>query len=309
MKLVVCTHAHADHYGLAGPILDAAGCELWIHPAWDHVRRFVEDPEGSLHQRIEVARQSGVPAEALERYEKTRKGESPTIERLVPPDRELVPGVEVPTDLGPWQVYETPGHAPSHVCLHQPDRRLLISGDHLLGRISLFYDYGHMPDPVGEYLGGLDEISGLDVDLCLSGHGRPFRDVQAKIEATRTEATDQLDRVRDSILRRAEDGLRDDPRPGRARNLNPATAAWGLQIALAYLDHLGRRRGRELRGGRQEGLADRRLSGWPRPSPSRAAARRAGSFPAPRRPSRPSASRSACRAGGRPSPSAASRCP
>ncbi len=238
VKLVVCTHSHADHYGLAGPIIDASGAELWIHPAWDHVRGFVEDPEGSLHQRIEVARQSGVPADALERYEKTREGESPTIERLVPPDRELVPGVEVMTDLGPWQVYETPGHAPSHVCLHQPDRRLLISGDHLLGRISLFYDYGHVPDPAGDYLGGLDEISGLDVDLCLSGHGRPFRDVGAKIEATRTEATDQLGRVRDSIMsgpKTAFETISDLIGPD---NLNPATAAWGLQIALAYLDHL-----------------------------------------------------------------------
>jgi len=156
----------------------------------------------------------------------------------VPPDRELVPGVEVPTDLGPWQVYETPGHAPSHVCLHQPDRRLLISGDHLLGRISLFYDYGHVPDPVGDYLGGLDEIKGLGVDLCLSGHGRPFRDVQAKIEATRSEATDQLGRVRDSLMAGPRTAFETIADLVGADNLNPANAAWGLQIALAYLDHL-----------------------------------------------------------------------
>lgn len=237
VKLVVCTHTHADHYGLAGPIVDASGAELWVHPRWDHVRRYVEDPEGALLQRLEVARQSGVPAAALEQYEQARRGESPTIERLVPPDRELLPGVEVPTDLGPWQVYETPGHAPSHVCLHQPDRRLLISGDHLLGRTSVFYDYGHTPDPVGEYFGGLDEIRGLDADLCLSGHGRPFRDVQAKIEATRTEATDQLGRVRDSILdgpKTAFETVTDLVGP----DVSPAAATWGLQIALAYLDHL-----------------------------------------------------------------------
>lgn len=238
VRLVVCTHTHADHYGLAGPISDAAGCEVWLHPAWDHVRGFVEDPEGSLRQRLEIARQSGVPAAALERYRASRSGEAPTIERLVPPDRKLVPGVEIPTELGPWQVYETPGHAPSHVCLHQPDRRLLISGDHLLGRISLFYDYGHSPDPAGEYLGGLDEISGLDVDLCLAGHGRPFRDVAAKIEATRAEATDQLGRVRDSIMAGPKTAFETIPDLVGAENLNPATAAWGLQITLAYLDHL-----------------------------------------------------------------------
>ena len=53
---------------------------------------------------------------------------------------------------GTWQVIETPGHTPSHVCLHQPERRLLISGDHLLGRVSLVFDVGYTPDPVGEFL-------------------------------------------------------------------------------------------------------------------------------------------------------------
>jgi glyoxylase-like metal-dependent hydrolase (beta-lactamase superfamily II) len=237
VKLLVCTHSHADHYGLAGPIKEASGCELWIHPAWDHVRAYAEDPDEVIDQRVVVARQSGVPPAALEEYAERRRGEPPTIEALVPPDRELVPGVEVETDLGSWSVYETPGHAPSHVCLHQPERRLLISGDHLLGRISLFYDYGHTADPVGEYLRGLDEIDGLGTDLCLAGHGRPFRDVQARIGATRDEVLAQLDRVRGSL----------GPGPKQAfevvndlveGELSPAMAAWGLQIALAYLDHL-----------------------------------------------------------------------
>ena len=66
VRLVVCTHAHADHYGLAGPIVDRAGCELWIHPAWGHVRAMIDDPDAALDRRIEVARQSGVPAAGLE---------------------------------------------------------------------------------------------------------------------------------------------------------------------------------------------------------------------------------------------------
>ena len=53
-------------------------------------------------------------------------------------------------------MYETPGHAPSHVVLHQPERRLLLSGDHVLGRISLYFDHGWTPDPVGEFLASLD---------------------------------------------------------------------------------------------------------------------------------------------------------
>ncbi|HET8976177.1 MAG TPA: MBL fold metallo-hydrolase [Solirubrobacterales bacterium] len=238
VELLVCTHAHADHYGLAAPIVEAAGCELWMHPAWEHIRAYVEDPAATLEARIEVARQSGVPAEALRQYEKRRRGEGTGVDALVPPDRELVPGVEVPTGLGAWRVYETPGHAPSHVCLHQPENRLLISGDHLLGRISVFYDYGHTPDPVGEFLASLDRIEPLDVSLCLSGHGRPFRSVPAKIAATRAETVEQLDRVRRSLAAGPRTAFETTPDLVGPENLSPATAAWALQIALAYLDHL-----------------------------------------------------------------------
>lgn len=238
VKLLVCTHSHTDHYGLAAPIVDRAGCELWMHPAWEHVRGMVEDPEGSLDRRIEVARQSGVPAAALAQYEQSRRGQSPGIERIVEPDRELVPGVEVETDLGPWQVHETPGHAPSHVTLHQPDRGVLITGDHLLGRISLFFDYGHTPDPVGEFIGGLDVVEGLDAGLSLAGHGRPFRDPAAKVAANRRELDEQLGRVRSALAPGSRTAFEIAGEIIGAENMNAATAAWGLQLALAYLDHL-----------------------------------------------------------------------
>ncbi len=238
VRLLVCTHSHTDHYGLAGPIVDRAGCELWLHPAWGHVRAMVEDPDRTLDRRIEVARQSGVPAAALKTYEQSRRGQNPGIERVVEPDRDLVPGVEVQTDLGPWQVHETPGHAPSHVTLHQPDRGLLITGDHLLGRVSLFFDYGHTPDPVAEFIGGLDTVEALDATLSLAGHGRPFRDPAGKVAANRRELADHLEAVRGALASGPKTAFELAGEIIGAENLNAATAAWGLQLALAYLDHL-----------------------------------------------------------------------
>ena len=237
VRLVVCTHSHSDHYGAAGPIVDAAGCELWMHPAWGHVRSMVEDPDRALDNRIEVARHSGVPAASLERYE-ARRGESPYVDRIVEPDRDLVDGVEVATDLGFFRAYETPGHAPSHVVLHEPESGLLVSGDHLLGRISLFYDHGHTADPAGEFIDSLDVVDELDIRLCLPGHGRTFRDVGAKIEAYRGEVDSQLSRVRDAL----KDGEKTPFEVvefliGKENMTGPA-AAWGLQLSLSYLDHL-----------------------------------------------------------------------
>jgi glyoxylase-like metal-dependent hydrolase (beta-lactamase superfamily II) len=210
-----------------------------MHPAWEHVRGLAEDPDAALDRRIEVARQSGVPPAALERYREARRGQGTGIARTVPPDRALVPGVEVETDLGRWEVHETPGHAPSHVVLHQPQKRLLLSGDHLLGRVSLFFDHGHTPDPVAEFARSLDVVDALDVGLCLAGHGRPFRGVAGKVEANREELAAQLERMRGAFTDGDEHtafetvGALIGP-----ENLNAATAAWGLQLALSYLDHL-----------------------------------------------------------------------
>jgi glyoxylase-like metal-dependent hydrolase (beta-lactamase superfamily II) len=239
VRLLVCTHSHTDHYGLAASIVEAAGCELWMHPAWEHVRLMADDPAAALEQRIEVARQSGVPADALERYRESRSGDVETgIDAIVEPDRELLPGVEVETDLGTWQVYETPGHAPSHVVLHQPERRLLISGDHLLGRTVLFFDHGHTPDPVGEFLRGLDEIQPLDIDLVLPGHGRPFRDPEVKIAEARRQVAELIDKVKTSLGDGEKTAFEIVGEIVGAENLNTPVSAWVLQIVLSCLDHL-----------------------------------------------------------------------
>jgi glyoxylase-like metal-dependent hydrolase (beta-lactamase superfamily II) len=238
VRLVVCTHSHTDHYGLGASIVERAGCELWMHPKWEHVRLLADDPKAALEARIEVARQSGVPAAALERYREARDDGETGIDGIKEPDLDLVPGVEVETDVGTWQVHETPGHAPSHVVLHQPDQQLLISGDHLLGRTVLFFDYGHTPDPVGEFLGGLDEVEPLDVGLVLPGHGRPFRDAKAKVAECRRQV--------DELVRRVRDALADGDRTAfeivgqilGADNVNSPASAWVLQIVLSCLDHL-----------------------------------------------------------------------
>jgi glyoxylase-like metal-dependent hydrolase (beta-lactamase superfamily II) len=136
-------------------------------------------------------------------------------------------------------VHETPGHAPSHVCLFQADRRLLISGDHLLGRVSLYYDYGWTPDPVGEFLGSLDTVQRLDARLCLAGHGRPFTDVPGHIEANRKLVGERLAGVMAAL----------DGGPRTAVELVPdvygeplteTNAGWLLSQTLCYLTHLER---------------------------------------------------------------------
>jgi glyoxylase-like metal-dependent hydrolase (beta-lactamase superfamily II) len=238
VRLLVITHAHIDHYGQAATIVERAGCDVWMHPNHAHATAAADDPEAALRQRLEIARSAGVPAEPLAEWA-TRRREGPSgLAGPVHPDRPLLPGVEVRSDLGAWLVLETPGHAPSHVCLFQPERRVLISGDHLLGRISLYYDYGWSPDPVGEFLASLDVVEAYGPRLCLPGHGRTFADVGAHIDANRALVADRLARLVGALRDRGPltafevfPAAYDEPP-------TPATASWWVQETLCYLRHL-----------------------------------------------------------------------
>ena len=240
VRLLVVTHAHADHFGQAAPIVERASCELWMNPNLAHARAYAENPDAALERRIEVARQSGVPAEPLREFEERRKSQGSGVAGWVEPDRDAVAGVTFETDHGRWDILETPGHAPSHICIHQRERRLLLSGDHLLGRVSLYYDYGWTPDPAGEFLASLSEVDARDACLCLSGHGRPFTDVRGDVRANQALVAERIGRVQRAL----EEG---EPRTAYEiipdvyeTELTPATGAWWLAETLCYLTHLER---------------------------------------------------------------------
>jgi glyoxylase-like metal-dependent hydrolase (beta-lactamase superfamily II) len=237
VQLLVCTHAHSDHWGQAAPICERAGCELWMHPNHEHATRTAGDPDLALARRIEVGRQSGVPAAALAHYAERLREVPSGIARVIEPDRPLVDGVDVETDLGTWLVYETPGHAPSHVCLFQPERRLMISGDHLLGRISLYFDYNWTPDPVAEFLSSLDVVDRLDARLCLSGHGKPFVDVPGHIEGNRKLVSERLESVLAALGGEPRTAVEISPEVYN-EPLSESNASWLLSQTLCYLRHL-----------------------------------------------------------------------
>src|SRR5581483_7674732 len=59
VRLIVCTHAHTDHWGQAAPIKDRSGAPLWMHPNHQHATQDHGDPQARIARRLEVGRQSG----------------------------------------------------------------------------------------------------------------------------------------------------------------------------------------------------------------------------------------------------------
>jgi glyoxylase-like metal-dependent hydrolase (beta-lactamase superfamily II) len=183
LRHVVLTHAHIDHYGLAGPVREWSGARLAIHEREEQLAlRWVQ---GWADDRAQVGATflaGGIPdplAHALlaasdrihERYEYYAPDE------LLRGERGALPGG------GGWEWILTPGHSPGHVTVYHPERRLLIAGDHVLPRISpnIGADL-YAENPLADYLDSLRRLRGLPVDLVLPSHGEPFTGFAERID-------------------------------------------------------------------------------------------------------------------------------
>ncbi len=71
----------------------------------------------------------------------------------------------------------TPGHSPGHVCFYVPGRRLLLSGDLILGEGTV------VVRDMAAYLASLEGLLGLDVDLIGPAHGPLVKDGSRRIRA------------------------------------------------------------------------------------------------------------------------------
>jgi glyoxylase-like metal-dependent hydrolase (beta-lactamase superfamily II) len=184
LAAVVLTHAHIDHYGLAGPVREWSGAPLVMHAREDRLaRRFVHGWPADRRGVGELFRASGMPdalaAALLEASDRIH-----TRYTYWPPDLLLEgEGGALPHAAG-WEWILTPGHSPGHVVLHHPGERVLIAGDHVLPRISpnIGADL-YAENPLADYLASLRRLRDLPVDLVLPSHGAPFGDLAGRIDA------------------------------------------------------------------------------------------------------------------------------
>src|SRR5207237_1481409 len=95
---------------------------------------------------------------------------------LPSPDRTMDGGEEVPCGRFDSRVIWTPGHSAGHICLFDAVHKVLLSGDHVLPRItpSVGLHVRAASNPLPDYLDSLRLIGRLEAELVLPGHGDPF---------------------------------------------------------------------------------------------------------------------------------------
>lgn len=191
LERIVLTHQHIDHIGLAQILADRSGAEVVALDAlapWLAAFRANMDADDGFGEQLLL--RHGVPqdiAYVLRAVTGSFRawGASATVTRTV------AEGDTLEFADRAWVVHHRPGHSPSDTVFHDPARRVLIGGDHLIKHISSNplvsrpLD-GSMPQErpkaLVTYMASLTKTREMDLDLVLAGHGDPVEEHRALID-------------------------------------------------------------------------------------------------------------------------------
>jgi glyoxylase-like metal-dependent hydrolase (beta-lactamase superfamily II) len=187
LELLVITHQHIDHFGLASILARRSGAEV---AALDRVAPFLAnfgrqtDMDDRFAERTML--RHGIPADivtALRSVAASFRGWGSAVEVTRP----LADGSDLVLRDRTLRVLHRPGHSPSDTVFHDESRKILLAADHLIAHISSNpllarpldageeYD-GPRPQALISYIASLRQTRELDLSLVLPGHGQPITD-------------------------------------------------------------------------------------------------------------------------------------
>ncbi|MBI2830033.1 MAG: MBL fold metallo-hydrolase [Chloroflexi bacterium] len=181
---IIVTHAHRDHYGLVGRLKQVSPAKVSLHQQDVAVLtpRF-RDIDEVVRQTDLWFQAAGVPASELPNTQAALAGMGRPLSQTLP-DISLNDGETISTGIFNLQVIWTPGHAPGHVCLYEPDRKILFSGDHILPVITpnVSLQPNSKNNPLGDFVNSLELVKRLDATLVLPAHENIFTNLQVRVD-------------------------------------------------------------------------------------------------------------------------------
>lgn len=198
---VIVTHGHPDHHGMTHRLQsERPGLSVALHKA----ERAIFDLSGltasSLSRRDRQSlERAGVPDDAAELIKVPAQNRRVS-GGMKEPDRYLEDWEII--DAAPWHLrtIPTPGHTPGHICLLDEEHNLLLTGDHILPRITpnVGIQLYSSQDPLSDYIASLDRLDGIDVEV-LPAHEWRFRRLNLRLQELRAHHRHRCEEVIDAV--------------------------------------------------------------------------------------------------------------
>lgn len=191
---IFITHLHIDHLGLAGELARPGRMVMMGAKDVDFLYAI-----GGWIKILPMIRQYGFPVD--EYADSFTKDPSLAFSNDWWPEFvQMEDGGVITAGDFRFTLVETPGHTPGHMCLYEPERKFLISGDHILGDISPnITGWDRSRDPLKNYFASLEKVRKLEVELVLPGHRAPFPDLGRRVDELLAFHNKRLDEIK-SIL-------------------------------------------------------------------------------------------------------------
>jgi glyoxylase-like metal-dependent hydrolase (beta-lactamase superfamily II) len=156
------THSHSDHIGGNAALVEAFGCQVVVPHGID----------ATIAEWDEEALLLSPLGQSAARFRH---------------DATLAAGDEIELGGLNWRAIAVPGHDMDALAYHNPERRILISGDALWrnGFGVIFSELLGHPEGAGGLKAAretLDVLARLPVEVVIPGHGAPFVDVEDAFE-------------------------------------------------------------------------------------------------------------------------------
>ena len=184
------THFHADHFGLVTRLATETSKVFFSRPEAENLESWK-----GFESMITFAGRNGFPENMLRAAVEQHPGNNLGTD-WKPVITTLSNGERINVGDYVFKCIETPGHTRGHTCLYEPDHRLLIAGDHILGDITpTIQCWSDTEDPLRYYLASLDKVKHLAVDLVLPGHRSLFTNCTQRIEELERHHKQRLDEI------------------------------------------------------------------------------------------------------------------
>lgn len=240
------THVHSDHSGLAAYL---AKPETIIYTGAYCARILSGKDKGLTKYYSELIIQSGLADMGVSPYDQSvhpgLKYACDAVDNInVVSDGDII-------DLGGviLQCIDTSGHAPDHMCVYEPERKILFSGDHILGKITPNNTIWSPPwdtpcDYLGDYLNNLEKIAQLEIELVLPAHRNVLTDCYGRIEELKEHHEKRLNEILGILGKEKMNGaeIAGKMQWNLKRNswdeFPPAQKLFAVGEALSHLSHL-----------------------------------------------------------------------